>query len=99
MFNINTLLPANAKSVLDQLAATGLPIYSSEFDANGWSEDNQAVIYERILSVIWEHPAVHGVTIWGYITGETWRYGTGILDSDGNQRKAFKWLVDYIPKH
>nr|BAF57476.1 putative glycosyl hydrolase family10 [uncultured symbiotic protist of Cryptocercus punctulatus] len=98
-FNVNSLSAASAKSVLDQLAATGIPIFSSEFDANGNSEADQAAIYQRIFPPIWEHASVKGVTLWGYITGTTWKDGTGIVESDGRERQAMTWLKQYIASH
>nr|BAF57471.1 putative glycosyl hydrolase family10 [uncultured symbiotic protist of Cryptocercus punctulatus] len=98
-FNVNSLSAASAKSVLDQLGATGLPIYSSEFDANGNSEADQAAIYQRIFPAIWEHSSVKGVTLWGYITGTTWKDGTGIVEQNGNERQAMAWLKSYIASH
>nr|BAF57475.1 putative glycosyl hydrolase family10 [uncultured symbiotic protist of Cryptocercus punctulatus] len=98
-FNVNSLSAASAKSVLDQLGATGRPIYSSEFDANGNNEASQATIYQRIFPAIWEHSSVKGVTLWGYITGTTWKDGTGIVEQNGNERQAMTWLKQYVASH
>nr|BAF57478.1 putative glycosyl hydrolase family10 [uncultured symbiotic protist of Cryptocercus punctulatus] len=98
-FNVNTLSAASAKTVLDLLAATGLSIYVSEFDANGNSGDDQSKIYQTIFPALWEHSAVKGVTLWGYITGQTWKDGTGIVESNGQERPAIVWLKQYIASH
>nr|BAF57473.1 putative glycosyl hydrolase family10 [uncultured symbiotic protist of Cryptocercus punctulatus] len=97
--NVNDLSAANAKTVLDLLTATGVPIYVSEFDANGNSAADQSTIYQRIFPALWEHSNVKGVTLWGYITGQTWKDGTGIVESNGQERAAMTWLKQYIASH
>jgi endo-1,4-beta-xylanase len=93
-FNVNNVDASTARSVLDTLAATGLPIYVTEFDANGNSETEQANIYKRVFPVLWEHSAVQGVTLWGYLWGKTWKDGTGLLDGS-HEREALTWLKGY----
>nr|AFG19441.1 xylanase [uncultured symbiotic protist of Coptotermes formosanus] len=95
-FNVNTVSASTAQSVLDTLGATGVSIYVSEFDANGNTEQEQQAIYERVFPVLWTHKSVQGITLWGYITGQTWKDGTGIVDSSGNERAAMKWLKQYM---
>jgi len=66
------------KSNLDKLAATGLPVYISEFDLgnlgnNGTPDDNQQLqLYQKIFPVLWRHPGVKGITLW-----DTWRVRSG----------------------
>jgi endo-1,4-beta-xylanase len=95
-FNVNDISVSTINSVLDILGATGLSIYPSELDINGNSEADQATIYKRVFPALWENTHVQGITLWGYITGQTWKDGTGILDSNGNERQALKWLVEYF---
>ena len=37
----------------------------------------QLAAFQRVFPVFWEHPAVKGVTIWGYVRGFHWRNNTG----------------------
>jgi endo-1,4-beta-xylanase len=39
---------------------------------------------------------VKGITLWGYVYGQTWMTNTGILRSDGSMRSAMKWLMSYL---
>lgn len=48
------------------------------------------------FTVFWNHPKVVGVTYWGYIVGQTWKSGTGLLTSAGAERPALTWLKDYV---
>ncbi|XP_068657361.1 endo-1,4-beta-xylanase 5-like [Aristolochia californica] len=53
---------AYIRSAIDQLAATGLPIWITELDVA--NSINQAQALEQILREASTHPAVHGVVIW-----------------------------------
>lgn len=84
------------KSNIDKLAATGLPIYITEFDIPEANDATQKTIMEAKFKVFWNHPKVVGVTYWGYIVGQTWKSGTGLLTSTGTERPALVWLKDYV---
>jgi endo-1,4-beta-xylanase len=97
-FNLDSMTGAQMKTCLDDYATTGLDLYISELDMRGplQTEASQAAQYQEIFPTIWTHPAVKGVTLWGYIEGKTWKAGTGILNSDGTERAAMVWLKDYV---
>lgn len=94
-FNMNNLSASNLQNNLDQLATSGLPIHITELDMNG-TEQQQRDRYADKFPVFWEHPAVTGVTIWGYVEGQTWENGTGLLNSNGSERLAMTWLKEYL---
>jgi hypothetical protein len=84
-------------SALNDYAATGLDIYISELDITGSnSESSQAAKYQELFPVIWNHPSVKGVTLWGYIVGQTWHDGTGIVNANGADRQAMTWLRNFL---
>jgi len=95
--NTNTL-----KSNLDRLSATGLPVYITEFDLGNIgdtgtpNDDQQLQLYKKIFPVIWQHPGVKGVTLWGYVEGEMWQSSCYLVLKDGTWRPAMTWLADYI---
>ena len=99
-FTIDGVSVATMKQVLDLLETSGLPVYVTEFDAIGdGSEKSQYRSYKQKFPVLWEHPAVAGVTLWGYITGSTWKEGTGIVSgpaTTATERLALKWLKSYM---
>jgi len=82
---------------LDKLAATGLPIHISEFDVNIADDAEQRQKYQELFPVLWTHPAVQGVTLWGYRQGQIWRENAYLVRSDNTQRPAMEWLADYVP--
>ncbi|MDP0499689.1 MAG: endo-1,4-beta-xylanase [Verrucomicrobiota bacterium JB022] len=89
------------KANLDRLAATGLPIIITEMDVDGTSGNNSDAVqlanYQRIFPMFWEHPAIEGVTLWGYRIG-LWRTDTEayLVDDYSYERPALEWLREYI---
>ena len=61
------------KANLDSLAATGLPIYITELDLEHANDATQLGMYQRVFPLLYEHPGVAGVTLWGYLAGEHWK--------------------------
>jgi endo-1,4-beta-xylanase len=94
-FNMDNVSTSTMRSVLNTLAATGLPIYVSELDMTG-DEATQKARYQEKFPVLWEHSSVAGITLWGYIEGTTWASGTGIVTSSGAEKAAMQWLRQYF---
>ncbi|MBD0257857.1 MAG: endo-1,4-beta-xylanase [Cytophagales bacterium] len=88
---------ATLKSVLDGYQATGLPVYVTELDIDGQTDQIQLDEYKRVFPVYWEHPAVAGVTLWGYRPGH-WRTAQGafLATAEGCERPALVWLRRYV---
>jgi len=100
-FNVDGISGSFLKESLDLMSEAGLPIYVTELDLNGGTandnnESQQLQSYKDHFPVYWEHPSVAGITIWGYINGQTWRGGTGIMSSSGTPKQALTWLQDYV---
>ena len=98
-FNLDNMTAAQMTTCLDAYAATGLDLYITELDiggSTGSTEASQSAKYQEVFPAIWTHATVKGVTLWGYIEGQTWRAGTGILNSNGTERAAMTWLKGYI---
>ena len=67
------------KANLDRLAATGIPIDITELDLDGLpvngvaGDEMQLRYYRNVVPTFWEHPAVRGVTLWGWRAPNHWR--------------------------
>lgn len=97
-FSTTTETPMSVhKANLDRLAATGLPLYVTELDIDGPTDAQQLADYKRIFPVFWEHPGVHGITLWGFRRG-LWRdeQGAYLVREDGSERPALQWLRGYV---
>ena len=82
---------------LDSLAELGLPLYITELDIDGPTDEVQLAAYQRLFPMLWEHPAVAGVTVWGYLPGH-WRTAQGafLALAGGTERPALGWLREYL---
>jgi GH35 family endo-1,4-beta-xylanase len=97
-FNVDAITAGNLQNALNNMAKSGVPIYVTELDLKGnpVSETNQLNSYKTAFPVYWNHPAVAGITLWGYVEGATWSENTGILNSNGTERSAMTWLKSYL---
>nr|WP_308645078.1 endo-1,4-beta-xylanase [Paenibacillus curdlanolyticus] len=94
-FNMDQVSVSTMNSILNTLSATGLPIYVSELDMTG-DDATQLSRYQTKFPVLWEHPNVKGITLWGYIQGQTWADNTHLITSSGAERPALTWLKQYL---
>lgn len=81
---------------LDNLAATGIPIYITEFDINEQNDNTQLQKYQTIFPVLYEHPGVYGITFWGYVQFEIWQQNAYLLTDRLAERPAMQWLRTYL---
>ncbi len=97
-FNVDGISASNLQNALNSMAGSGVPVYVTELDHKGkdQNESSQLSAYKTTFPVYWNHPAVAGITLWGYVEGATWTAGTGILNSNGSERSAMSWLKSYM---
>jgi len=65
---------------------------NTEFDIDEAYDEVQKDKMEDYFPLFWEHPAVEGITFWGYVEGETWQPKANLLDSRGAPRPALDWI-------
>jgi len=101
-FNVDKPTADTIKSSLDLMAKSGLPIFVTELDMNGGIKGRdiddaaQLASFKKAVPVFFEHPAVAGITFWGYITGTTWMTGTGFVSKEGVENPSMVWLKSYF---
>jgi endo-1,4-beta-xylanase len=96
-FNLDSMNASQMTTALNAYAATGLDVYVSELDITGGGSDSgQLAKYQDLFPAIWNHSSVKGITLWGYIVGQTWRDGTGLVTSNGTERPAMTWLKGFV---
>ena len=90
-------LPLNTvQSLLGKLEATGLPVYITEYDLNLADDAEQKRVMQSQFPLFWNDDKVAGITLWGYVTGATWKPNTGLMSESGTARPALTWLVDFL---
>jgi endo-1,4-beta-xylanase len=87
---------STVKAYIDRLAATGLPVYITEYDISEEDDAKQEAIMREQFPLFWTDERIRGITYWGYVVGETWRRGTGLMAADGTPRPALTWLMSYL---
>lgn len=87
---------------LNALGELNLPIQATELDIDGnsdldddSSEEIQLERYQRIFPIFWEHPAVEGVTLWGWMPG-MWRSDQDAFIFNQRPQPALDWLEEYV---
>jgi endo-1,4-beta-xylanase len=89
--------PTNTvRGFIDALAATGLPVYISEYDIDVADDERQRDIMEEQFTMFWTHPSIKGITLWGYVVGLTWLRNSGLVSGTGQMRPAMTWLTGYL---
>ncbi|WP_210464197.1 endo-1,4-beta-xylanase [Rufibacter roseolus] len=66
-------------SSLNSLQQTGVPIYVTELDLEHADDATQLGMYQRVFPLLYEHPGVTAVTLWGYLAGEIWKPNAYLL--------------------
>jgi endo-1,4-beta-xylanase len=93
----SNLSAATLKANIDKLtSSTGLPVYITEYDLAIADDNKQASVMKDQFTMFWEHEKVLGVTYWGYVVGSTWVSNSGLIQSNGTQRPAMTWLMDFL---
>ena len=67
----------------------------TEMDINHDNDNIQLQNYQRVFPVLYEHPGVEGITLWGWRPG-TWQTDAYLLNQDGSERPALIWLREYL---
>jgi len=78
------------------LAATGLPIYITEFDIKEADDNVQLMKYQTIFPPIYEHPEVFDITFWGYIEFMIWQTDAYLLTERYAERPELIWFRSYL---
>lgn len=75
-----------------------IPLVITEYDI-GTDDDNlQKQRYQEQITEFWNSEFVAGVTLWGYVYGQTWTTNgnSGIIKTNGTDRPAMTWLKQFM---
>ena len=77
--------------------ALKMPMYITEYDIGTDNDNLQKQRYQEQIPYLWEKSYCAGITLWGYIYGETWvTNGNSGIIKDNQDRPAMEWLRDYM---
>jgi endo-1,4-beta-xylanase len=74
---------------------TSLPVYITEFDIDDGNDSSQSTTYQNLFGVFLDASYIHGITVWGWIAGQTWETNSGIVKGT-TPRPAMTWLMQKL---
>ena len=76
---------------------TGLPVYITEMDIDTSDDARQLSLYKQYFPLFMSTSYVKGITIWGWIYGQTWASApnSGLIRS-GTPRPAMTYLMEQL---
>jgi endo-1,4-beta-xylanase len=85
------------KLLADMNSATGLPVYITELDIDTTDDAKQLSLYQQYLPLFRSTSYVKGITIWGWIYGQTWQQApnSGLI-RNGTPRSAMTYLMQEL---
>jgi endo-1,4-beta-xylanase len=89
---------STVKPLLEKLhTETGLPIYITEMDIDSSDDATQLKMYQDYFPLFLETEYVKGITIWGWIYGQTWSQASnsGLVRS-GKSRSAMTYIMGLL---
>jgi endo-1,4-beta-xylanase len=89
------------KALVAQLHGyTNLPVYITEYDISTPDDAKQLQLYQEHFQFFLETEYIKGVTLWGWIVGQTWSLApdSGLIRADGTARPAMTWLMDELSR-
>lgn len=94
------LSASQLKTNLDTMhTKTGLPVYITEYDVSDTSDAKQLSIYQAQFPIFWDAEYIHGITIWGWILGQTWSQAANSgLVNNKTPRSAMTWLMQQLSR-
>ncbi len=86
------------RAVLDRFAKLGLAIHVTELTVDTRDERLQADYLRDLLTVLFAHPAVEAVTVWGFWQGKIWLADSALWRKDWTIKPAGRAWVDLVSK-
>ena len=93
--NLETTTPETIRANLETMKAFKLPIYITEWDLSIRDDEQQLQKVKEQFPIFWDDPQVKGITLWGFLSGQTARADAFLVRNDGSYRPAFQWMLDY----
>ena len=82
--------PAKLLAILDRFATLNRALQITEFDTTFVDEQLQADYLRDFLTVMFSHPAVRGVCLWGFWDGQHWNHNGALFDQNWQLKAAGK---------
>jgi len=97
-FGQDVTAPTKLLQILDRFGRLGLPMHVTEFDVNTTDRDLQAAYTRDFMTVLFSHPQVAGILMWGFWAGQHWKPDAALYDRDWTIRPHGKVWMDLVSK-
>jgi len=88
--------PTKIYEILERFATLGKQIMVTEFDVNLPDEQKQAEYMLDFMIVVFSHPSVRGIILWGFWEGRSWRPFTALWRKDWSLKTNGKVWIDLV---
>ncbi|HEY3391872.1 MAG TPA: endo-1,4-beta-xylanase [Lacipirellulaceae bacterium] len=86
---VSSSTPQQVYNRIERFADKGVPLRTTEFDIDvGTDEARQAQLMHDYLTVMFSHPAMEAITMWGFWQGAHWRPNAAIYRTDWSEKPA-----------
>lgn len=88
--------PARLCQVLDRFAALGIGLQATEFDVDIPDEQAQADYLRDFYTVLFSHPAVTAIEMWGFWEGDHWKPRAALWRKDWSLKPNGQAYLDLV---
>jgi GH35 family endo-1,4-beta-xylanase len=89
--------PQQVYQRIERFADKGVPLRSTEFDIDvGTDEAWQAQLMHDYLTVMFSHPAMEAITMWGFWQGTHWRPNAALYRTNWTEKPALTAYQDLV---
>jgi endo-1,4-beta-xylanase len=95
-FDWNLTPPSRVLELLDRYGQSGIPIEATEFDININDEKLQADYLRDYMTVLFSHPAVNGIIMWGFWEERHWLPAAALYRRDWSLKPNGQAWLDLV---
>jgi GH35 family endo-1,4-beta-xylanase len=94
---VSSSSPQQVYNRIERFADKGVPLRTTEFDIEvGTDEARQGQLMHDYLTVMFSHPAMEAITMWGFWQGAHWRPDAALYRTDWSEKPALAAYQDLV---
>ncbi len=94
---VNSSSPQQVYNRIDRFADKGVPLRATEFDIDvGTNEAWQGDLMHDYLTVMFSHPAMEAVTMWGFWQGSHWMPNAALYRNNWTEKPSLQAYQDLV---
>ncbi|MFC1586499.1 endo-1,4-beta-xylanase [Fibrobacterota bacterium] len=95
-FGADLTSPQRLWQILERFDSLGLEMQVTEFDVNITDQEVQAAYTRDFMTMLFSHPSVTGILMWGFWAGAHWRPDCALFDLDWTMREHGRAWIDLV---